>query len=124
LHPCVPGRLQSLHFFRRRLGTALGGFAIDEQKLRHDGAPDGFVSTGEGLSPASCEYNEQAATIRTPAQDKNFDAPDTIGATGWTGRSLDDRNWRSADIRFRDGQRFSLSRNFVLKLNGGAFLGV
>ena len=69
LHPCVPGRLQSLHFLGRRLGAALRGFAIDEQKLRHDGTPDGFAYAGGGLSPALCEYNEQAATVRTPARD-------------------------------------------------------
>src|SRR5262249_30224856 len=39
LHPCVPGRLQRLHFLRRRLDTLLRGFAIDAQKLRHDGTP-------------------------------------------------------------------------------------
>src|SRR5262249_59969324 len=75
LHPCVPGRLQSLHFLRRRLGTLLRGFAIDAQKLRHDGTPDGFAYTGGGLSPALCEYNEQAATVRTPAPDKKSTRP-------------------------------------------------
>ena len=34
--------------------------------------------TGGGLSPAECEYNEQAATVRTPARDKNIDAPESI----------------------------------------------
>src|SRR5260370_37830290 len=29
-----------------------------------------------GLSPAFYEYNEQAATVRTPALEKNIDAPD------------------------------------------------
>src|SRR5439155_22125739 len=67
LHPCVPGRLQSLHFLRRRLGAAFRGFAIDEQKLRHDGTPDGFAYAVGGLSPALCEYNERAAIVRTPA---------------------------------------------------------
>ena len=80
LHPCVPGRLQSLHFLRRRLGAALRGFAIDEQKLRHDGSRDGFAFAGGGLPPALCEYNEQAATVRTPVRDKNIDAPDAIRA--------------------------------------------
>src|SRR5713226_7553238 len=80
LHPCVPGRLQSLHFLRRRLGAALRGFAIDEQKLRHDGTPDSFAYAGGGLSPALCEYNEQAATVRTPTREKNIDAPDAIRA--------------------------------------------
>src|SRR4029077_10094829 len=73
LQPCVPGPLQSLHFLRRQLGAALRGFAIDEQKLRHDGTPDGFAYAGEGLSPALREYNEQAATVRTPAREKNRD---------------------------------------------------
>jgi hypothetical protein len=27
-----------------------------------------------------CEYNEQAATVRTPARDKKIDAPDAIRA--------------------------------------------
>ena len=52
LHPCVPGRLQSLHFLWRWTGAALRGFTIDEQKLRHDGTPDGFACVGGGLSPA------------------------------------------------------------------------
>src|SRR5262249_49349515 len=80
LHPRVPGLLQGLHFLRGRLGAALCGFAIDEQKLRHDGTPDGFAHAGGGLSPALWEYNEQAATVRTPARDKKIDAPDTIRA--------------------------------------------
>src|SRR5262245_29941629 len=71
LQPCVPGRLHSLHFLRRRLGAALRGFAIDEQELRHDGTPDGFADAAGGLSPAVWEYNEQAATVRTPAREKN-----------------------------------------------------
>src|SRR3984893_446969 len=75
LHPCVPGRLQSLHFLRRRLGAAGRGFAIDEQKLRHDGTPDGFAYAGGGLSPALCEYNERAATVRTPAREKTSIRP-------------------------------------------------
>src|SRR6266481_4449856 len=75
LHPCVPDRLQSLHFLRRRLGAAHRGFAIDEQKLRHDGTPDGFAYAGGGLSPALCEYNEQAATVRTPARKKTSTPP-------------------------------------------------
>ena len=29
---------------------------------------------GGGLSPALCEYNEQAATVRTPARDKKIDS--------------------------------------------------
>src|SRR5262249_36340277 len=36
LHPCVPGLLQRLHFLGGRLGPVLRGFAVDEQKLRHD----------------------------------------------------------------------------------------
>jgi hypothetical protein len=31
----------------------------------------GFVYAGRGLSPALYEYNEQAATTRTPAQKKD-----------------------------------------------------
>jgi hypothetical protein len=33
-----------------------------------------IACAGGGLSPALCEYNEQAATVRTPARDKNIDA--------------------------------------------------
>src|SRR5262249_32340874 len=75
LHPGVPGRAQSLHFLRRPVTAGRRRFAIDEQKLRHDGTPDGFAYAGGGLSPAFCEYNEQAATVRTPAREKNIDAP-------------------------------------------------
>src|SRR5262249_1477090 len=70
LHPCVPGRLQSLQFLRRRLGPGAGGVAKDEQELWHDGTPDGFAYGGGGPSPAFCDYNEQAATVRTPAREK------------------------------------------------------
>src|SRR5262249_19789554 len=81
LHPCVPGRLQGLHFLRRRLGASavLSRFAIEEQKLRHDGTPDGFSRAGGGLSPALCQYNEQAVTVPTPAR-KKIDLPDPIRA--------------------------------------------
>jgi hypothetical protein len=49
--------------------------SIDEQKLRHDGTPYGFAYAGGGLSPALCEYNEQAATVRTPARKKTSTRP-------------------------------------------------
>src|SRR5262249_34275364 len=51
LHPGVPGRPQLLHFLRRRLGAGFRGFAIDEQKLRHDGTPDGFASARRRTVP-------------------------------------------------------------------------
>jgi hypothetical protein len=34
----------------------------------------------EASPPPLCEYNEQAAAVRTPSQDKNIDAPDAIRA--------------------------------------------
>ena len=51
--------------------------ADDEQELRHETVLQAvFAGVGRGLSPALCEYNERAATVRTPARDKNIDAPD------------------------------------------------
>jgi hypothetical protein len=40
--------------------------------LVHDvGTPNGVAYPGGGLSPVLCEYNEEVATVRTPARDKN-----------------------------------------------------
>jgi hypothetical protein len=34
--------------------------------------------SAEAFPPPLCEYNEQAATVRTPAREKKIDAPDPI----------------------------------------------
>ena len=61
-----------------RVKSEVGLVVLDARAA--PGTPYGFACAGGGLSPALCEYNEQAATVRTPARDKNIDAPDTIRA--------------------------------------------
>src|SRR5262249_7791722 len=63
LHPRLPGRRQSLHFLRRRLGAALSGFAIDEQKLCHDGTPVGFAYASGSLSAALRELQSKSLRV-------------------------------------------------------------
>src|SRR5262249_53866435 len=81
------GRLQSLHFLRRRPGRGGGGLAIDEQEFCHDGTPDGFAYSGGGLSPASVNTMNKLQPFGHRRGKKDIDAPDTIRF--WIGRHLE-----------------------------------
>src|SRR5262249_48624233 len=75
LHPCVPGRLQTLHFLRSRLGAAQRGLAKDEQKLRHDGTPDGFAYTAEACPPPCVNTTNERQPFRHRRGKKTWTHP-------------------------------------------------
>src|SRR5215813_8245352 len=60
-------------------GEGLARFSVDSRKMNKYFAmmvlQNGLAHAGGGLSAALCDYNEQAATVRTLTREKNLGVP-------------------------------------------------
>src|SRR5271165_1758012 len=100
--PSPPGRIDALNFCIQAYhwppstcissGDGRDSGAVEWRKMnRNFGMMElqtVFIGVGRGLSPALCEYNEQAATFRTPARGKKSTRPMQFAQHAFPGRGF------------------------------------